>query len=236
MAISSVAGHWRRTATVRTHGTLPSASRAEARSTVKNVPRNPCWITDAMYPESARAMEPVTTTRWIANAGRAAIHLIATVATAQNAAQASVPAMRLRSGASCQALCHMPRSAGPLERCEAQNRDTQVGERQSRLLRRHRHQAVAGHAGRCVQLEEREAAVGAQHQVGAAPAAAAEHAECAQRLGTDPGFEIGVDPRRTVVLRVVGEILVLVVVVALWGFDPHERQRLVAEHRSRDLN
>ena len=59
----------------------------------------------------------------------------------------------------------------------SQDLDAQVGKRHPRLPRRHRHQAVAGHARRRVDLEQRKAAVGAQDQVEPAPPAAADDIE-----------------------------------------------------------
>src|SRR5689334_9841098 len=166
-------------------------------------------MTDAMWLASACVSGLVTTTRWIANAGRAAVHRTATVASAAHATSATAAAMRLSSLASCQTLCH---TAGPLFRfaCrKPQDREAQIGEWQAGFLRGHRHEAVSRHARRCVELEEREGAVAAQHDVRAPPAAAPQHAERAQRLGLDARLDVRVDAGRAVVLGVVGEVLVL---------------------------
>src|SRR4029450_7161698 len=54
-----------------------------------------------------------------------------------------------------------------------QDRETQIGKRNARLLRCHRHQRMSGHSGRRVDFEKRIRAVGAQDDVEASPAASA---------------------------------------------------------------
>src|SRR5882672_9002253 len=58
---------------------------------------------------------------------------------------------------------------------EVQNAHHQLLERDSRDLGRHRHEAVAGHARRGIDLQQRYGTVRAANQVGASPTAAAKH-------------------------------------------------------------
>jgi hypothetical protein len=90
-------------------------------------------------------------------------------------------------------------------------------------------------AGTVVHLEQEGLAVaGADHHVGAAPAAAAERAVGGQRDALDLVLLGFGQPARAVVLHVVGEVLVLVVVGAFGRGDAHHRQRArvepVAQH------
>ena len=100
---------------------------------------------------------------------------------------------------------------------------------------------MRGHARRGVHLQQEGLAVaGADHQVGAAPAAAAERAVGLQRERWISRSSSRGQPARAQVLRVVGEVLVLVVVVAFGRDDADHRQRqrelgTVAEHRAGDL-
>jgi hypothetical protein len=83
-SISSRRGHWRRSATLRTHGTRPSDARAASRSIVKNVPRSSLRITASRCGPLVRASGVVTTTSRYAKPGRRVVQ--PTSAHARNAA------------------------------------------------------------------------------------------------------------------------------------------------------
>src|SRR5436190_10989793 len=76
----------------------------------------------------------------------------------------------------------------------------------------HWHEAVVGHAGDRVDFEEIRRARLVEHAVHAAPAPAADEVESAQHERLDRPLLRFRQPRRTVVARVVCEILGLVVV------------------------
>jgi hypothetical protein len=67
-ATSSRPGHWRRSATVRTHGTRISAARARSRSSVKNVPARSARIAASRCAGLERLSGVATTTSRNANA------------------------------------------------------------------------------------------------------------------------------------------------------------------------
>src|SRR5262249_46766786 len=112
----------------------------------------------------------------------------------------------------------------------------QVGEGQSGLLRRHRDQAVSGHPRRGIHLQELPAAVGLQDEIEPTPAAAADQREGFKRLRLDCLLGRFRQAAGAVVASLVGEILVVVVVVALRRLDANERQCTVVEDRSRELD
>src|SRR6478672_8152077 len=114
--------------------------------------------------------------------------------------------------------------------------DTEVGERRTGLTRRHRHEAVPRHSRRRVHFEERIRAVLSEDQVEPAPAAAADDVERGERLRANLAL-LGVRyATRTEVLRVVREILVVVVVVALRRLDADQRQRAAVDDRRRQFD
>src|SRR6185295_6639685 len=82
----------------------------------------------------------------------------------------------LAIASSCLASSHM---RAPQD-CHAQ-----VGECHPGFLRRHRHQRMPGHPGRRVHFEKLERAVRLQHEIEAAPSAAAEDLERSERGGAD---------------------------------------------------
>src|SRR5580765_7673066 len=98
---------------------------------------------------------------------------------------------------SWRALSHMGAS---------QNLDAKFAEVHAGLPRRHRNQAVTGHAWRRVDLEECPAAVGPEDQIEAAPAGAANDAKRRHRLRLDRALDVGIDAARTEVLGLVGKI------------------------------
>ena len=128
-----------------------------------------------------------------------------------------------------------------VEPCCGQQQQAQLLVRDARGLGRHRHQRMPGHAGRGVHLQQERLAVGrAHHQVGAPPAAALERPIGRQHDALDLGFLGGGQATGHVVVHFVGEVLVLVVVLALGCGDAHHRQRArrraLAEHRAGDLD
>src|SRR5512144_1390163 len=96
-----------------------------------------------------------------------------------------------------------------------QDLDAKVSERRPGLPRRHRHEAVPRHPGRRVHFEERIRAVVAKDQVEATPAAAADDIERGERPRANLALLRVRYAARTEVFRVVREVLVVVVVVAL---------------------
>src|SRR5436305_13433806 len=83
----------------------------------------------------------------------------------------------------------------------SQDRHAELTERQTRLPRRHGHEAVSGHARRRVHFQERVAPVRAQDEVEPAPSGAADDVERSERLRADALFEAGIDVARTEIFR-----------------------------------
>src|SRR3954452_16884106 len=110
-----------------------------------------------------------------------------------------------------------------------QDLDAQVFVGDADRARRHRHEAVTGHAGRRIYLQEVGLAGLRQHQVDADPAVAADELERLQRERLQRPFLRRCQSGRAVVFRVIGEVLVLVVVAALRRGDANEGQRRVVD-------
>src|SRR6185312_9276882 len=216
------AGHCRRSATCLTQGTSRSAARAASKSRVKNVPCNSLRSTASTWAALARARGAVTTTSRKAKIGSRTARRTAPARSATIASAASVIAAALSAFASS----HMRAS---------QDLDAKVGVRRAHRLGRHRHEAVPGHPRRRVDLEERPRAVGAEDEVEPAPARAADDVEGREGLRADRALHCVGEPARAVVARVVGEILVLVVVIALRRDDADQRQRAAADDRRGEL-
>src|SRR5690348_3163365 len=212
----SVSGHSRRSATVFTQGTRCSESRASGSRRVKNVPRSSSRTTAARCAALARRSSPSITTCRSANAGCRTAQAAAPHADSPSAASAKASA----STFNWRGLSHMRAS---------EDFDAKIGKADARLFRRHRHQAVAGHPGRSVHLEELPRPVGTKDEIESTPAARAYQPESLQRFRLDRTLHRPFDPARTEVPRFVGEILVVIVVIALRRLDADERQGAIAE-------
>src|SRR5215831_9446467 len=220
---SSRSGHCRRSATLFTQGTFCRDTRASSSRIVKNVPRSSSRMTALMCAGLVRTSDPSTTTRRIANTGCRTAQAIppqSSIATAATT-RASAIALSLRGSS------HM----GALQYLQAK-----VGKRHSRLLRRHRHQAVTCHAGRGVHLEELPPSVGLQDEIEPTPATASDQLERVDRLRLDRLLGRCGQAARAVVARLVGEILVVVIVVALRRLDADQWQCTVVENRGGELD
>jgi hypothetical protein len=95
---------------------------------------------------------------------------------------------------------------------------------------------MVGHPRRSVHLEEIGLARAIQHQVDAAPAAAAQSVEGVQRLVLDDALGIGRQSARDEIARVVRLVFRLVVVELSGRFQLDERQRLVCENSGGQLD
>src|SRR5688572_30111054 len=92
-----------------------------------------------------------------------------------------------------------------------------------------RHQRMAGHAGRGVDLEQPRSAGAVTHEIDATPAAAARGEKGAEREAAELLLR-GTREARTDVLGIVGDVLGVVVVVLTRGHDADRGQCLAAEH------
>src|SRR5207244_8006313 len=117
---------------------------------------------------------------------------------------------------SCRGLSHM---------CASQDLYAKLGKGNADFLRRHRHQAVAGHARRSVHFEERPGTIVPEDQVDTTPAGAADDVECPERLSADRVLGRLGQSARTVIARLVRKIFVVIMVVALRRLDANKRQR-----------
>jgi hypothetical protein len=105
----------------------------------------------------------------------------------------------------------------------------------SRLLRRHRHEAVAGHAGNRVDLEHQRLPVLAGHEVDAPPARAADLAKSREREFRVNRLGLGVLCSGTVIFGAVGFVFSAVVVEDARGLDADRRQSLTLQDADRIL-
>src|SRR5439155_18005208 len=200
-----------------------SEARASGRRSVKNVPRNSSRMTAWMCAGFARTSRPSMTTWRSANTGWRTAHATAPHANIATAASRTTRA----SPFNWRGLSHMRAS---------QDLDAKIGERDPRLFRRHRDEAVPGHSRRRVHFEELPRPVGAENQVEPAPARSADEQEGLQRLRLNRALRRVGDAARAVVARLVGKILVVVIVIALWRLDPDQRQRAIIEDRRGELD
>src|SRR5262249_2167421 len=128
-------------------------------STVKKLPRNSSRTMLSTWSRVVWATEPIMLTSRSAKMGRRIVTISAAYSGARNATPYSQFANCVRRRWSA----HMR---------ELQYAQDELLEIHSGHLRCHRHQAVPGHARRGVQLQQRDAAVGAPDQVRPAPARA----------------------------------------------------------------
>ena len=127
-----------------------------------------------------------------------------------------------------------------VQRGACQNQQAQIGIFDAGGACRHGHQRVAGHARRGIDFEqEGHLVAGAQHDVDAAPAPAAQGAVGVQHLLLDGVLHLLGQAAGAGVLHGIAEVFVLVVIVALRRHDAHQRQGLGvcarADHRAGEL-
>src|SRR5438093_11938667 len=103
---------------------------------------------------------------------------------------------------SCRGLPHMRAS---------QDLDAKVGKGNTGVLRRHRDQAMAGHARGSVDFKERPGTVVLEDQVEATPAGPTDDVECLERLGADRVLGRLGQSARAVVARLIRKILVVII-------------------------
>src|SRR5258706_7271388 len=212
-------GQIRRTSTRRTQGTCSRRARTARKSTAKKLPPSP----SAARSRSARCAFfslPSTTTSRTGKSGERS----SACSPAAPSSSAAIAISRFAATFSWRGLSHM-------RRLEDFYAEVFVGN--AERPRGHRHQAVAGHAGRGVDLEQPWSAAAIEHQVDAAPARAPQRLERVERKRLERFFLRRRQAAGADVLGVVGEILVLVVVISFRRVDPDERQRLVVDQACR---
>src|SRR5687767_8749041 len=208
-------GQTRRASTRRTQPTRSRRPRTAPRSAAKKLPPTPSsalvtssWLT--------RCSSPRTTTSLTGTSGERSSSCSAIVASSSPASANSTLALRWRS----LGLSHI---------CALEYSNAEVLITNAVGPSSDGHQAVAGHAGRGVHFEQPGIAFRVQHQVDASPAAATQHLESLEAQRRQLRFLRRGQAAGADVLRVVGEVLVLVVVVALRRLDADERQRSVVQ-------
>lgn len=115
------------------------------------------------------------------------------------------------------------------------NRQYQLLEIQAGRLRRHRHQAVIGHARNRVDFEQPETPLLVLHHVGARPALGAHGFASAGGQGFQLGLFLGRQATGHAVLGVIGQVLGVVVVKAVRGAQGDRWQHFTAQHGDGEL-
>src|SRR5207249_4603896 len=197
---------------VRTHGTRSSEARASASCSVKKVPLISSRMIACRCAGLVRMREPSMRTARIANIGWRTIHAMPPHVSKASASAVSASETIL----SCRGLSHMR---------APQDVDAKLRKREPRLSRRHGHEAMARHAGRCVDFEERPSTIALKDEVEPSPATAPHEAKRVQGLRLDGRFGFGWQTAGTKVLGLIGKVFVVVIVVALWRLDSNQRQR-----------
>src|SRR5690606_23847322 len=224
--IARRSGQTRRTEARRTHGSASSASRTASGDTAKKLPRTALCTAASTSARVVCCSGAVTSTSRTGNSAECSSSQAPAAANASKATPTKAPAIMLSS----RGLSH---TGGLLRAGEARRLEdlhAQVFVREADGARGHRHEGMRGHAGRGIDLEEGRLAPGVEHEIHPSPSRAADQPEGAQRELLKRLFPIGREPGGAVVLRLVGEVLVLVVVVSLRRLDANERQRRLAEN------
>src|SRR6185503_15118752 len=216
--ISSRPGHTRRTATCRTHGSFSTLARTSARSAAKKLPE----MRGSAASSSARLVfwkSPLRSTRVSGKCCGSSTQYSAPKQSASTAIPETMPA----------------RSVTLADMRPLQDLHAQVFVRDAHCARRHRHQRVIGHAGRGIHFEQVGPSALVEHEIDAAPAAAAERTECLEADCLQLLFLLLRHSARDEVARVVRDVLRLVVVELARRLDADVRQHPLAEDRRGEL-
>src|SRR6266699_2787019 len=111
-----------------------------------------------------------------------------------------------------------------LELSQFENPQAQIFERRSGVTRCQGHERVVGHPRRGVDLEKTGLPLAVEHEVHAAPSAAAQDSEGSQRLVLNDALGARGQSAGNDVAGILGAVLRLVVVKLAWRFELDQRK------------